>query len=481
MQIEILEPHGLCTGVNAAIAEATRHRNAYCLHHLVHNEIVVDELKALGYRFVDDIEDVPDGETVVFSAHGVPPETRRRAAEKGLRVVDTTCPFVERAHRVARESSEAGMPVVVIGDRGHAEVKGIMGEIAAMREPREGDRIAVVCQTTLNADDVMAKVEELRRKYDVAAVAGVCTATKLRQDAVRNFDGDALLVLGSRESANTRRLCEVARRPVFLAGNMDEVRKAMEEMKGFEKIGVTSGASTPERFFERAVDCLSNAPRHVAIIMDGNGRWAKARGRPRGFGHAEGAKTLMRVVDWLGARGIRYATVYAFSTENWKRPKAEVEGLMRLFAATLRKHSRKLVESRVRLRVIGRRGDLPEKLLKTIEDVEKATERFERQLIVCFSYGGRAEIVDAANTAIARGEKVTEETFRQCLYAPDVPDPDLVIRTSGERRISNFLLWESAYAEYYFTDTLWPDFSEADLDAALADYSSRSRRKGGVQ
>ena len=480
MEIEVIEPHGMCNGVNAAISEAMRHRDAYCLHHLVHNDIVVDDLKSLGYKFVEDIEDVPDGETVVFSAHGVPPETRRRAKEKNLKVVDTTCPFVRRAHLAARSFSERGLPVVVIGDQNHAEVKGLVGEIADRRAPRLGERIGVVCQTTMNADDVKAKLAKLRESYDVVGVSDVCTATKERQDAVRKFDGDMLLVLGSMESANTRRLCEIARCPAIIASSMDEVRKARCEMENYEKIGVTSGASTPERFFDRAVDCLGGVPRHVAIIMDGNGRWAAMRGRPRGFGHVEGAKVLMRVVEWIGARGIPYLTVYAFSTENWKRPRDEVSGLMRLFAATLKSKAAALVENRVRLRVIGRRGDLPKRLLKAIDDVERATMGFDHQLIVCFSYGGRAEIVDAANQAIARGENVTEETFRRFLYAPDVPDPDLIIRTSGERRTSNFLLWESAYSEYHFTDKLWPDFSEEDLDAALADYSLRHRRKGAA-
>ena len=172
--------------------------------------------------------------------------------------------------------------------------------------------------------------------------------------------------------------------------------------------------------------------------------------------------------------------MYAFSTENWRRPKAEVDGLMRLFAKMLKTRAQSLVENRVRLRVVGRRGDLPESLRESIERVERLTAGFERQLVVCISYGGRAEIVDAANRAVEDGRKVTEESFRRLLYAPDVPDPDLVVRTSGERRVSNFLLWECAYSEYHFTDVLWPDFSERDLDIALDDYSSRHRRRGGV-
>ena len=226
---------------------------------------------------------------------------------------------------------------------------------------------------------------------------------------------------------------------------------------------------------------MENLPQHVAIIMDGNGRWATKRGLKRGEGHIAGAKTLSNVVEWCGARGIRYLSVYAFSTENWKRPVEEVGGLMKLFAAMMKSRERGLIKNRVRFRVIGRRADLPLALQKAIAALEKKTEQFERQLIVCISYGGRAEIVDAANRAIAACEPVTEASFAGYLYAPDVPDPDLIIRTSGEIRTSNFLLWESAYSEYHFTDTLWPDFSEADLDKALEDYAGRHRRKGDVK
>ena len=480
MEVEVIVPHGMCAGVNSAIATAMRHRDAYCLHRIVHNEIVIDELKALGYTFVDDIEDVPDGETVVFPAHGVTPRERERAAEKGLRIVDATCPYVARAHRAARTFSDRGLPVVVLGDQTHTEVVGIMGEIADRRPPRPSEEIGVVSQTTMNADDVRAAVKDLEKSYRIAGVADVCTATKERQDAVKRFKGDAILVLGSRTSANTRRLCEVAPCPVFTAANMEEVRKVREEMERYEKVGVTSGASTPERFFANAVDSLRRVPSHIAVIMDGNGRWATQRGKPRQFGHVAGAKTLVRALAWFRERGIRYVTVYAFSTENWRRPPREVACLMRLFSSMLKSNVAALVENRIRLRVAGRRGDLSPSLQAAIADAERATAGFENQLVVCISYGGRAEIVDAANAAIARGEPVTEETFRRLLYVPDIPDPDLIIRTGGEKRTSNFLLWESAYAEYRFTETLWPDFSERDLDEAIADFSSRHRRKGGV-
>ena len=470
----------MCAGVRAAIDLAMRHAGAYCLHSLVHNEIVTSDLKSRGYHFVEDIEDIPDGATVVFSAHGVAPKIRARAKEKHLEVVDAVCPFVARSHRAVRDFCERGLPVVVIGDPKHVEVEGLLGEITDPRAPVKGERIGVVCQTTMNADEVRARVDELRRDYVVDNAVEVCSATKERQDAVRAFDGDALLVLGSKDSNNTRKLCEVAKCRVFTAGNMEEVRKARDEMDGCERIGVTSGASTPETFFRSAVNCLRRVPQHVAFIMDGNGRWAAKRGKKRGFGHIAGAKTLTRVVKWCGDRGIRCVSVYAFSTENWRRPADEVSGLMRLFATMLKSQAASLVREKVRLRVIGRRGDLPKKLLEAVEELERRTAGFERQLVVCFSYGGRAEIVDAANKAVERGEKITEESFRELLYAPDMPDPDLVVRTSGELRTSNFLLWECAYSEYHFTKVLWPDFSERDLDAALDDYASRRRRMGGV-
>ena len=491
MEVEVIEPHGLCAGVNAAVAKALKLRDVYCLHELVHNEIVVGDLKALGFRFVDRVEDVPEGETVVFSAHGVPPSVRAAAAERRLKVVDATCPFVAKVHRAARDFSRRGLPVVVLGDPAHVEWKGIAGEAErpltfeeAMK--MEKTSVGVVAQTTMNADEVARQVAELRGRHRVAAQAEVCQATKARQDAVRRFagrggDGRAVLVLGSRTSSNSRRLAEVAAdagAKAFLAASMDEVRAL--DLSGVGRLGVTSGASTPERLFEEAVRFLKNVPQHVAIIMDGNGRWAARRGRKRGEGHKAGAKKLIDVLSWCGDRGVRYLTVYAFSTENWKRPKEEVDGLMSLFARMLKSKESSFMKNRVRFRMVGRRGDLSAKLLGVVEALERKTAAFDRQLLVAISYGGRAEVVDAANAAMKRGEPLTEETFRRYLYAPDVPDPDLIVRTSGELRTSNFLLWESAYSEYYFTDTLWPDFSEEEFDRALASYAARSRRRGGV-
>ena len=491
MEVEVIEPHGLCAGVNAAVAKALKLRDVYCLHELVHNEIVVGDLKALGFRFVDRVEEVPEGETVVFSAHGVPPSVRAAAAERRLKVVDATCPFVAKVHRAARDFSRRGLPVVVLGDPAHVEWKGIAGEAESPLTFEEAMKmekasVGVVAQTTMNADEVARQVAELRGRHRVEAQAEVCQATKARQDAVRRFagrggDGRAVLVLGSRTSSNSRRLAEVAAdagAKAFLAASMDEVRAL--DLSGVGRLGVTSGASTPERLFEEAVRFLKNVPQHVAIIMDGNGRWAARRGRKRGEGHKAGAKKLIDVLSWCGDRGVRYLTVYAFSTENWKRPKEEVDGLMSLFARMLKSKESSFMKNRVRFRMVGRRGDLSAKLLGVVEALERKTAAFDRQLLVAISYGGRAEVVDAANAAMKRGEPLTEETFRRYLYAPDVPDPDLIVRTSGELRTSNFLLWESAYSEYYFTDTLWPDFSEEEFDRALASYAARSRRRGGV-
>jgi len=221
--------------------------------------------------------------------------------------------------------------------------------------------------------------------------------------------------------------------------------------------------------------------------MDGNGRWAKARGKPRISGHRAGAEALERVLGYCRDVGVKYLTVYAFSTENWKRSKEEVSGLMKLLSAFVHSKEKMLMKNEVRFRVIGRRSDLSAKLQREIASLEEKTARFERQLIVALSYGGRAEIVDAAVKfagimgkagAPVDGQEA-DRLFASCLYAPDLPDPDLLIRTSGECRISNFLLWELAYTEFHFTDTLWPDFSREDFDRALDSYAHRERRMGG--
>ena len=215
--------------------------------------------------------------------------------------------------------------------------------------------------------------------------------------------------------------------------------------------------------------------------MDGNGRWAAAHRRPRISGHKAGAEALDRVMHYCREAGIRYLTVYAFSTENWKRSKEEVSGLMKLLSSFMRSKEAMLVKEGIRFRVIGRKADFSMKLQREIAQLEDKTKDGDFTLAVALSYGGRAEIVDAANAWLKSNPEceLTEEAFRSFLYAPDIPDPDLIIRTSGECRTSNFLIWESAYSEWYFTDVFWPDFDKAEFDKALQSYSRRERRMGG--
>jgi undecaprenyl diphosphate synthase len=209
--------------------------------------------------------------------------------------------------------------------------------------------------------------------------------------------------------------------------------------------------------------------------MDGNARWAQARGLPVLAGHREGAKVLKQTVKDAVKLGVDELTVYAFSTENWQRPKDEVEGLMAMFAELIDSETPELNEQGVRMRFIGRRDEVSERLQDRMNWAEGETAGNDRMILfVAFNYGGRAEILDAA----ARFEGGSEEDFRNLLYAPEMSDPDLLIRTSGEIRTSNFLLWQCAYSELVFTDTLWPDFSEADLRAAIEEYHARGRRFG---
>ena len=231
---------------------------------------------------------------------------------------------------------------------------------------------------------------------------------------------------------------------------------------------------------------IACVPRHVAVIMDGNGRWAKQRGRPRLFGHRAGADSLRAILRACRDHGVEYLTVYAFSTENWVRPEDEVSGLMSLLKTFLKKDEHELHENQVRLRVTGRLQDLPKAVRNELERVMAATRNYEKgHLILALSYGGRAEIVDAVRAIAAdvragrlAPEAIDEKAIAARLYLPDVPDPDLMIRTSGELRLSNFLLWELSYSEFYFTETLWPDFREADFAKALEEYARRQRRYG---
>jgi undecaprenyl diphosphate synthase len=220
--------------------------------------------------------------------------------------------------------------------------------------------------------------------------------------------------------------------------------------------------------------------RSVAIIMDGNGRWAQRRGLPVAAGHRAGTKALRRTVEAAIDLGVESLAVYAFSTENWIRPPDEVELLMEIFTETIERELPDLVRQGVRTRFIGRRDRAPDALRERMAALERETESNRRlSLWIAFDYGGRAEIVEAAQRAAAAGVDLDEETFASFLYAPEMPDPDLLIRTSGELRVSNFLLWQLAYSELVFLETLWPDFGQDELRSALDDYASRRRRFGG--
>lgn len=223
-------------------------------------------------------------------------------------------------------------------------------------------------------------------------------------------------------------------------------------------------------------------PRHVGIIMDGNGRWAQKYGLPRLAGHRAGTQNIRRVLQACMDYGIEVLTVYAFSTENWQRPQIEVDGLMRLISLSIRKQLNELDAQGVQIRHCGRTEGINPRLLRHIEHAVERTRHNNRIILnVAFNYGGRAEILDAVRAIIRDGvppEAVTEELFSQYLYTAGLPDPDLIIRTSGEYRLSNFLIWQAAYAELYVTPVYWPDFDREELKKALRDYASRERRFG---
>jgi undecaprenyl diphosphate synthase len=227
---------------------------------------------------------------------------------------------------------------------------------------------------------------------------------------------------------------------------------------------------------------LNPVPDHIAVIMDGNGRWARKRGLPRAVGHREGVKALHDIVYYLKDTPVRFLTAYSFSTENWLRPKAEVDILMKLMAATIKDESAELMRHNCRVRSIGRMHDLPRRLqdaMQGLVDLTRANTGLT--LTLAISYGGRAEVLDACRRAVEAGQAPKDEAeFGRLLYEPDLPDPDLLVRTGGERRISNYLLWQSAYTELYFTDALWPDFRVEGIKEALADYRHRRRRFGKI-
>jgi undecaprenyl diphosphate synthase len=229
---------------------------------------------------------------------------------------------------------------------------------------------------------------------------------------------------------------------------------------------------------------LARIPTHIAIIMDGNGRWAQARGQPRLMGHRQGVENIRRILNASVEFGIRYLTIYAFSTENWNRPLDEVRGLMTILEQTIHRETPELHKNGVRIRHLGRTAGLSARLQTLIaEAVALTAENTRLTLNVAFNYGGRAEIIDAVKRIVADGippDRIDEPLFTRYLYTADTPDPDLVIRTAGEMRLSNYLIWQSAYAEYYATPTYWPDFDKDELYRALLEYSQRERRYGQV-
>ncbi len=222
-------------------------------------------------------------------------------------------------------------------------------------------------------------------------------------------------------------------------------------------------------------------PRHIGISMDGNGRWAKLRNKKRSYGHKAGSENVQKIAEHAFSRGVEIVTLYAFSSENWARPKEEVEELMHLLGDYLKKLAAKAVKNGIKINVLGNKARLSAKLNKIIAEQTAKTSGGTRVLNILIDYGGRGEIVRALNALKESGEAVTEESIRQNLYTAGMPDPDLIIRTGGEIRLSNFLLYQAAYAELYFTDVLWPDFDEAEFDKALENYASRERRYGKIE
>lgn len=260
----------------------------------------------------------------------------------------------------------------------------------------------------------------------------------------------------------------------------------LNSMRVFSKLGPER--EKPEKPSIQAFDASKPIPSHIAIIMDGNGRWAKRRGLPREFGHRRGVEKVKDIVKVCGKIGIRYLTLYAFSTENWRRPRTEVNTLMNVFEDTIKNETASLLANNVKVKIIGSRDGLGPSLLQAISHIEEATRNATGlNLFIAFNYGGRREIADAMRSVgkklldgELRLESITEETIQEHLYTAGVPDPDLVIRTSGEMRISNFMIWQVAYSEFLVTDVLWPDFSEKDLFAAIRLYQTRKRRFGGL-
>ena len=256
----------------------------------------------------------------------------------------------------------------------------------------------------------------------------------------------------------------------FKLFNRKKKATAVPVSKGAETTGVAPSGATP---------------RHVAIIMDGNGRWAKSRGLPRSAGHAAGAETFRRIATYCKDIGVEFLTVYAFSTENWSRPADEVRTIMELLEKYLIEAIAKMERDRVKMKFFGDTSALSEKLRELIRQTEEISARFEGvQVNICVNYGGRDEIVNAVEQwrqTAAPGEKFTAQGLERFLYSAGIPDPDLLIRPGGELRLSNFLLWQTAYSELYITEVLWPDFTPRELDRAIEAYYKRERRYGGLK
>lgn len=232
---------------------------------------------------------------------------------------------------------------------------------------------------------------------------------------------------------------------------------------------------------------MDNVPRHIAIILDGNGRWAKKRGLPRTAGHAAGSEQFRKIATYCKNIGVEYLTVYAFSTENWSRPEDEVTKIMQLLNKYLSEAIETMERDQIKMKIFGDVSKLPEKLQKKIEETNEISTHYDGfQANICLNYGGRAEILNAAKkyaeqVAQGRENDIDEKEFGNLMYSAGIPDPDLLIRPGGEQRISNFLLWQCAYSEFYFTDVLWPDFTSDELDKAIAEFNRRDRRFGGVK